>query len=145
MISIDLNQEVVFFFWNFWRLYTMHYWTQMNYGALLHSSMSMPDNTTKYHSGHPVKGAMPSPMLLVFLIPRQVLSSHLHQRMIWLYWLQDEIKIQTNSFHICFMYFQPLLRTTFLFFLRFFSVLATSTIVEIFFIISGSFLDKWYL
>ena len=28
-------------------------------------------------------------MLHVFLTPRQALSSHLRQQMIWLYWLQD--------------------------------------------------------
>ena len=54
---------------------TMHYWTQTNSGALLHSSMLMMDNTTQYHGGHPIKGVMPSPMLLVFLTPRQALSS----------------------------------------------------------------------
>ena len=33
----------------------MHFWTQTNYGALLHSSMSTLDNTTQYHSGHRIK------------------------------------------------------------------------------------------
>ena len=28
---------------------TMHYWTRTNYGALMHSSMSSTDNTTRYH------------------------------------------------------------------------------------------------
>ena len=58
---------------------TMHYWTRTNYGALLHSSMSRMDNTTQYHGGHPINGVMPSPMLLVFLTPRQALSSHPRQ------------------------------------------------------------------
>ena len=30
-----------------------------------------------------------APMLLVFLTPRQALSSHPCQQMVWLYWLQD--------------------------------------------------------
>ena len=30
---------------------TIHYWSQMNYGALLHSSMSKMDNTIQYHGG----------------------------------------------------------------------------------------------
>ena len=60
----------------------MHYWTQTNYGALLHSSLSTTDNTTQYHGGHPIKGVMPSPMLLVFLTPRQALSSHPRQQMV---------------------------------------------------------------
>ena len=30
-----------------------------------------------------------APMLLVFLAPRQALSSHPRQQMVWLYWLQD--------------------------------------------------------
>ena len=34
---------------------TMHYWTQMNCGALLHSSMSTMDNTSQYHGRHPIK------------------------------------------------------------------------------------------
>ena len=70
---------------------TKHYWTQMNYGALLHSFMSMRDTTTQYHGRHPIKGVMPSPMLLVFLTPRQALSSHPRQQMVWLYWLQDSM------------------------------------------------------
>ena len=68
---------------------TMHYSTWTNYGALLHSSMSTTDNTTQYHGGHPIKGVMPSPMLLVLLTPRLVLPSHLRQQMVWLYWLHD--------------------------------------------------------
>ena len=52
-----------------------HYWTRMNYGALLHSSMSTMDNTTQYHGGHPITGVMPSPMLLMILTPRQALPS----------------------------------------------------------------------
>ena len=39
---------------------TMHYWTWTNYGALLHSSMSMMDTTTQYHSRHSIKGVMSS-------------------------------------------------------------------------------------
>ena len=54
---------------------------QMNYGALLHSSMSTTDNTTQYQGVHPIKGVMPSPMLLVFLTPSQALSSHPRQQM----------------------------------------------------------------
>ena len=38
-------------------------------GALSHSSMSMIDNTTQYHDGHPIKGVMPSPMLLQHGVP----------------------------------------------------------------------------
>ena len=67
------------------------YTKQVNYGALLHSSMSMTNNTTQYHGRHPIKGFMPSPMLLVFLTPRQALSSHPRQQMVWLYCLQDSM------------------------------------------------------
>jgi hypothetical protein len=62
---------------------------QTNYGALLHSSMLTTDNITQYYDGHPIKGVMPSPMLLAFLTPRQALSFHPHQQMVRLYWLQD--------------------------------------------------------
>ena len=68
---------------------TMHYWMWTNYDALLHSSMSMTDNTTQCHVGHSIKGITPSSMPLVFLTPRQALSSHPRQQMVWLYWLQD--------------------------------------------------------
>ena len=48
--------------------------------ALLHSSMLTTDNTKQYHGEHPINGVNPSLMLLVFLTPRQVLSSHPHQK-----------------------------------------------------------------
>ena len=49
----------------------MHYLTRTNYGALLHSSMSMTDNTIQYHSRHLIEGVMPNQLSLfkLFLIP----------------------------------------------------------------------------
>ena len=39
-------------------------------------------------------GSYAKPLLLhVFLTPRQALSSHPHQQMVWLYWLQDRDSI----------------------------------------------------
>ena len=40
---------------------TIQFRTQMNYGSLLHSSMSTTDNTTQYNGSHPINRVRPSP------------------------------------------------------------------------------------
>ena len=47
---------------------------QTNYGALLHSSMLLTDNTAQYHSGGPIKGVRLSPYTVV---PNYILFSEL--------------------------------------------------------------------
>ena len=46
-------------------------------------------DTIQYHCGLRSRELGQAPMLLVFLTPRQALSSHPRQQMVWLYWLQD--------------------------------------------------------
>ena len=46
-------------------------------------------DTIQYHGGLRSRELGQAPMLLVFLTPRQALSSHPRQQMVWLYWLQD--------------------------------------------------------
>ena len=46
-------------------------------------------DTIQYHGHLQSRELGQSPLLLVFLTSRQALSSHLHQQMVWLYWLQD--------------------------------------------------------
>ena len=50
-------------------------------------------DTLQYHGGLQSKELCQAPMLLVFLTPRQVLSSHPLKQIIWLYWLQDRDRI----------------------------------------------------
>ena len=45
--------------------------------------------TIQYHGGLRSRELGQAPMLQVFLTPRQALSSHMHQQMVRLYWLQD--------------------------------------------------------
>jgi hypothetical protein len=66
----------------------IHHWTRMNYGALLHSSMSTTDNTIQDHGGLQTRKFGQAPLL--FLTFRQVLSSHPRQQMVWLCRLQDK-------------------------------------------------------
>ena len=56
------------------------------------------------------------------------------------YWNKDTNKFISHLFYV----FSTFVENDVFVFLRFFSVFATSTIVD-FFIISGSFSDKWYL
>ena len=51
------------------------------------------EDTIQYHGGLRSRELGQAPMLLVFLTPRQVLSSHPLQQMVWLYWLQDRDSI----------------------------------------------------
>ena len=46
-------------------------------------------DTIQHHGGLRSRELGQAPMLLVFLTPRQALSSHPHLQMVWLYWLQD--------------------------------------------------------
>ena len=46
-------------------------------------------DTVQYYGGLWSRELGQAPMLQVFLTPRQVLSSHPRQQMVWLYWLQD--------------------------------------------------------
>ena len=46
-------------------------------------------DTIQYHGGLDKGSIGQAPMLLVSLTPRQALSSHPRQQMVWLYWLQD--------------------------------------------------------
>jgi hypothetical protein len=46
-------------------------------------------DTIHYHGGLWSRELGQAPMLLVFLTPRQALSFHPRQQMVWLYWLQD--------------------------------------------------------
>ena len=46
-------------------------------------------DTVQYHGGLRSRELGQVPMLLVFLTPIQALSSHPHQQMVWLFWLQD--------------------------------------------------------
>ena len=46
-------------------------------------------DTIQYQGGLQSRELGQAPMLLVFQTPRQALSSHLCQQMVWLYWLQD--------------------------------------------------------
>ena len=45
--------------------------------------------TAQYHGSLRSRESGQAPMLQVFLMPRQGLSSHLRQQMVWLYWPQD--------------------------------------------------------
>ena len=47
-------------------------------------------DTTQYHYDLRSMELGQAPMLLVFQTPRQELSSHPHQQMVWLSWLQDK-------------------------------------------------------
>jgi hypothetical protein len=57
-------------------------------------------DTIQYHGGLWSRELGQAPMLLVFLSPRQALSSHPRQQMVWLCRLQDR-----DSVHI--VYYQP--------------------------------------
>jgi hypothetical protein len=46
-------------------------------------------DTIQYHGGLRSRELGQAPMLQVLLTPRQALSFHPRQQMVWLYWLQD--------------------------------------------------------
>ena len=54
-------------------------------------------DTIKYHGSLRSRVLGQAPMLLVFLTPRQALSSHPLKQMVWLYWLQEEIVCQIGT------------------------------------------------
>ena len=72
----------------------MHYWTQANYAEIelwLHYCTHLCFRPTILHSIRAVVWSreLDQAPLLNFLTLRQVLSSHLRQKMVWLYWLQN--------------------------------------------------------
>ena len=75
---------------------TIHYWTQTNYDALLHLSMSTTDSTIQYQGGLQTRKLGQAPILL-FLTLRQTLSSHPRLQMVWLCRLQDRDSIHKHT------------------------------------------------
>ena len=56
---------------------------------LVPSAVCNRGDTIQYHVSLRSRELGQATLLLVFLTPRQALSSHLCQQMVWLYWLQD--------------------------------------------------------
>ena len=72
---------------------TIHYWTQTNYDAQLHSSMLTTENDIQ------CQGKLQTRKLDQAPIPNlgQTLSSYPHQQMVWLCRLQDRDSIHTYT------------------------------------------------
>ena len=71
------------------RVQYVFYYSTMGSKLLCSLFVCNRGGTIQYHGGLWARELGQAPMLLVFLTPKQALSSHPPLQMVWLYWLQD--------------------------------------------------------